>query len=116
MLKIRGRASNLFLLAQGRSRGLLLHKDFRDKATAIKAKVRVNHPKLGDTLGLLASQAENIVSIATKIHEAGLPSEVRIPELWDTRVQSSMGYSQTRFVPSYPTMGQGSQYQSQGAA
>ena len=55
VLKIRGRRANLLLLAQGRSRGLLLRRGFKDRAAAIKAKVRVNHPKIGDTSGLLAS-------------------------------------------------------------
>ena len=55
MLKIRGKRANLFLLAQGRSRELLLHNGFRDRVMAIKAKARVNHPKVGDTSRLLAS-------------------------------------------------------------
>ena len=54
-LKIRGRRANLFFLAQGRSRGLLLRKGFRDRATTIRAKARVNHLKMEDTSGLLAS-------------------------------------------------------------
>ena len=54
-LKIRGRRANLFFLAQGRSRGLLLRKGFRDRATTIRAKARVNHPKMEDTSGLLAN-------------------------------------------------------------
>ena len=53
--KIRGRRANLLLLVQGRSRGLLLCRVFRDKAAAIRAKARVNDPKMGDTSGLLAS-------------------------------------------------------------
>ena len=65
MLKIRGRRANLLLLPQGRSRGLLLRKGFRAKAAAIKAKARINHPKVGDTSGLLASQDKEHVSIAT---------------------------------------------------
>ena len=62
VLKIRERRANLLLLAQGRSRGLLLHKGFKDRA-----KARVNHPKMGDTLGLLASQGRGHVSIATNL-------------------------------------------------
>ena len=53
--KIRGRRANLLLLVQGRSRGLLLHKVFRDRATTIRAKARVNHSKMGGILELLAS-------------------------------------------------------------
>ena len=57
VLKIRGRRANLiFLLARERSRGIPLRKGFRDKATAIRAKDRVNHPKVGDILRRLASQ------------------------------------------------------------
>ena len=55
VLDIRRKRINLLLLVQGRSRGLLLYKDFRDRAATIKAKARVNYPKLGDTSGLLAS-------------------------------------------------------------
>ena len=57
VLKIRGRRANLiFLLAWERSRGIPLRKGFRDKAAAIRAKDRVNHPKVGDILRRLASQ------------------------------------------------------------
>ena len=55
VLRIRGRGVNLLLLAKGRSRGLLIRKVFKDKATTTTAKVRINHPKMGDTLGILAS-------------------------------------------------------------
>ena len=67
MLKIRGRRAGLFLLAQGRSRGLLLHKGFRDKVKAIMAKAKVIHSKMGDTSGLLAKQGRGHVSIATSL-------------------------------------------------
>ena len=67
MLRIRGIRANILLLAQGRSRGLLLHKDLRGRVGAIRAKVRVNHPKMGDTSGLLASQGREHVSIATSL-------------------------------------------------
>ena len=43
VLRIRGRSDNLLLLAQGRSKGLLLGSDFRAK---------VDHPRVGDTSGL----------------------------------------------------------------
>ena len=47
VLKIIGRRANLLLLAHERSKGLLLYKDFSERATvikakAIKAKARVN--------------------------------------------------------------------------
>ena len=58
VLKIRGRRTNLFLLAWEISRGLLLHKGFKDKAMAIKAKAKS---------GLLASQSRGHVSIATSL-------------------------------------------------
>ena len=67
MLKIRGRRAILFLLAQGISRGLLLRKGFRDRVVAIKAKAKVNNPKMGDTLGPLASQGRGHVSIAMSL-------------------------------------------------
>ena len=67
VLKIRGRRANLLLLAQGISGGLLLRKGFRDRAAAIRAKARVNHPKMGDTSRLLANQGRGHFSIATNL-------------------------------------------------
>ena len=67
MLKIRGRRANLLLLAQGRSRGLLLRKGFRDRVATIRTKAKVNHLKIGDTSGLLASQGRGHVSIANSL-------------------------------------------------
>ena len=56
-LKIRGRRVNFLLLARGRSRRLLLHKDFKDRAatTKAKAKARVDHLQVADISGLIAS-------------------------------------------------------------
>ena len=65
MSKIRGRRTSLLLLVQGRSRGLLLRRVFRDKTMVIRAKARVNHPKMRDISRLLASQGRGHVSIAT---------------------------------------------------
>ena len=67
VLKIRGGRVNLLLLSQGRSRGLLLRKGFEDRAEAIRVKAKVNHPKMGDTSGLIASQGRGHVSIATSL-------------------------------------------------
>ena len=67
MLRTRGRRANSLLLARGRSKGLLLRKGFRDRAATIRAKARVNHPKVGDILRLLASQGRGHVSIATRL-------------------------------------------------
>ena len=67
VLRIRGKRVNLLLLAQGRSRGLLLRKVFRDRAVAIRAKARISHPKMGDTSGLLTSQGREHVSNATSL-------------------------------------------------
>ena len=67
VLKIRGMRANLFLLTQGRSRGLLLRKGFRDRPAAIKTKAKVKHPKVGDTSGLLANQSREHVSITTNL-------------------------------------------------
>ena len=61
-VKDKRREIQLLLLAQGRSRGLLLRKGFKDRA-----KARVNHPRVGETLGLLASQGRGYVSIATSL-------------------------------------------------
>ena len=55
VLKIGGRRANLLFLAQERSIRFMLRNGFKDRVMAIKAKVRVNHPNIGDTSGLLAS-------------------------------------------------------------
>ena len=65
VLKIRRRRANLILLAQERSRGLLLRESFKDRSAVIRAKAMINHPKKGDTSGLLASQGRGHVSIST---------------------------------------------------
>ena len=52
--------AKLLFLAQGRSRGLLLHNGFKDKAAAIRAKAKVDHPRVGDTSGLQADKAGNM--------------------------------------------------------
>ena len=49
VLVLRGGRVNSLSLARERSRGLLLHKGFRDKATTTKAKGRISHPKMGGT-------------------------------------------------------------------
>ena len=67
VLVLKGRRVNPLSLAQKRSRGLLLHEGFKDRAEATRAKARINHPKMGDTSGLLASQGRECVSSATSL-------------------------------------------------
>ena len=67
MLVIRGRRVNSLLLARERSRGILLRQGFKDRVVAIRAKAKISHPKMGDTLGPLASQGRGHVSIATSL-------------------------------------------------
>ena len=67
VLRIRGRRDYLLLLAQGRSTGLLLHSGFRDNAKVIKAKAKVDHPRVGDTSRLQARQGRGHVSIAISL-------------------------------------------------
>ena len=67
VLKIRGRRVNLLLLARGRSRRILLCKDFRDRAAAAKVKARADHLQVADLLGLTASQGKRHVSIAISL-------------------------------------------------
>ena len=67
VLVIRGRRTIRLLLAQERSRGLLLHEGFRDKVTNPRAKARISHPKMGGTSGLLASHGRECVSTATSL-------------------------------------------------
>ena len=65
MLVIRGRRTNNLILDRERSRRLLLLKGFRDKVVAPRAKAKINHPNMGGTSGLLASQGKECVSNAT---------------------------------------------------
>ena len=65
VLVIRGRRVNSLLLARERSRGLLLREGFMDRAATIKAKAKISHPKMGDTLELLASHGRGH---ATNMH------------------------------------------------
>ena len=67
VLVIRGRRTILLLLPRERSRGLILHKGFRDKVAAPRAKAKIRHPKMGVTSWLLASQARECVSITTSL-------------------------------------------------
>ena len=61
VLRIRRKITDLLLLARGRIRGLLLRSGFRDKAATIRAKAKVDHPIVGDTLGLRARQGRGHV-------------------------------------------------------
>ena len=67
VVKIREGRANLSFLAQERNRGVLPYKGFRDRATAIRAKARVDHPKVGDISRCLARQCREHVSIATNL-------------------------------------------------
>ena len=40
---VRRRERIILLLARGRSKGLLLHEDFRDRAKVIRAKAKSGH-------------------------------------------------------------------------
>ena len=51
VLVVRGRGTNLFLLALERSIGLLLRSGFRDKATTIRAKARIDPGHLRQIAG-----------------------------------------------------------------
>ena len=66
-VKDKRRESQPLLLAQERNKGVLLHKGFKDRAAAIKAKARLDHPKVGDISGSLSSQCKEHVSIATSL-------------------------------------------------
>ena len=66
LLKIKRRV-DLLLLARGRSRRLLLCKDFRDKAAAIKAKAKDDHLQEADISRLTASQGRGHVTIAISL-------------------------------------------------
>ena len=65
-LKIRGKRVNLLLLARGRSRRLLLLKDFWDRTAA--AKARVDHLQVENILGLTAIQGKGHVTIAISLN------------------------------------------------
>ena len=51
----------------GKKRRTSTRKGFRDKVAANRAKARVNHPRVGETLRILASQGRGHVSIATSL-------------------------------------------------
>ena len=51
----------------GKKIGFLLCKGFKDKVMAIMAKVKVDHPKVGDISGCLANRCRGHVSIATSL-------------------------------------------------
>ena len=70
MLVLKRRRVNL-LLALGRSKRLLFHMDLGDRAVATRVKAKVNHPRVGDTSGLLASQGRERVSIVTSLDTIG---------------------------------------------
>ena len=79
-LKIRGKRANLLLLVQGRSRGILLHRVFRDKvatirdkAMAIKAMAKVNHPKMRGISGCYPVREKDMFPLPpTLTHEMGI--------------------------------------------
>ena len=66
-LVLRGRRVNSLPLVGERSRGLLLHEGFRDRAEATRAKARISHPKVGDTSRRLANQGRECVSNVTNL-------------------------------------------------
>ena len=45
----------------------MLCTDLRDKTTATRVEARINHPNMGDTSGLLASEGRECVSNATNL-------------------------------------------------
>ena len=65
MAKVRKFEDALKLSIRGKIIGLLPLEGFRDKAMDTKAKAKISHPKMGDTLGLLASKGRECVSNAT---------------------------------------------------
>ena len=97
MLVLKGRRVNL-LLASRRSKRLLFHTDLGDRAIATRVKAKVNHPRVGDTSGLLASQGRERVSIVTSLDTLdGIALRGRDPEntghhspnhQWDMRKRS----------------------------
>ena len=67
VLMIREMRVNLLLLVGGRSRRLLLLKDFRDKAAATKAKARVDHLQVAYLLGLTIGLGRKYVIITINL-------------------------------------------------
>ena len=67
VLVLRGRRVNPLPLARERSRGLLIHEGFRERAAATRAKARISYLKMRDTLGLLANQGREYVSNDTSL-------------------------------------------------
>ena len=69
LLKIRGKRVNFLLLARGRSRRLLLRKDFRDSSVAMKAKD--DHLQVPYILRLTANLGRGHVTIAISLDTSG---------------------------------------------
>ena len=67
LLKIKGMRVNILLLARGRSKRLLLRKDFRDRVTATKTKAKADYLQVADLSGLTASQGRDHVTIAINL-------------------------------------------------
>ena len=63
VLVVRGRGTDLLLLALEISRGLLLRNELRDRATTM-----IDRHKVGDTLRLLVSQGRGHVAISTSLN------------------------------------------------
>ena len=68
VLRIRGGRVNHLFLAQERSKGFPLLESFRVRTATIRAKAKVNHSKMGDTSGLLASLGRGPVTIVTSLY------------------------------------------------
>ena len=66
MLVVGGRRANL-LLAPGRGRRLMFLTDPKNKVVTTRAMAKANHPGVGDTSELLASQGIEHVSITTSL-------------------------------------------------
>ena len=45
----------------------MFHKDLEDRVVATRVKAKVNHPRVRDTSGFLASQSRDSVIIATSL-------------------------------------------------
>ena len=76
----------------------MFHTDLKDRAMATRVKAKVNHPGVGDTLGLLASEGRERVFIITSLDTLnGISLRGRDPEStghhspnhqWDMRKRS----------------------------
>ena len=109
VIVLRGRRIN-FLIVQERSRRLLFHEDFRDRAEAIRAKARLgsrlSRPRPDQGFQLVKTN-DMFPLPSAWTYEAGLPSEARILGFWDSAIPVISGTGTDTICSFSPRCGPG---------